>query len=202
MNLNTVHRAMMRKVADGGVTNDAMSAALWNNVPYVGGLSALLGGVHGLVSGAPSKEGMKKIDDSAGLSWLPGVGASRFLRRQAEAVDNGSPRATVAADLIGSNLTAPLLLGAAGGLVGGPGGGLVGVGVGSAASILGTLIGLARKRRTPSEQTAADKDHSKLMSYLVPGVGSYNMARRMGAITQHEDARNMEKEQEKEHSKG
>lgn len=209
MNINTTVNAMrksaaLRKVADGGIANDAIgSLASQVYLPYLGGLANMVGRVGGFVAGKPSEEDLKTMDEHPGRSYLPGVGGYRIMRKLLGATKNDKARRTMAADAFGG-LTSMALPALGGALVGGatgaedgaPIGAVIGGGSALAAHILGALIGTARKRRTEAEQIEADTAHSALKSLLIPGVAGYNMARRAAGIIRDEDKRNQKAEAE------
>lgn len=159
-----------------------------------GGLDAVmasmgpLGGIGhtiGLLKTKPSKYEVEDYNNSGILSLLvPGVGGYRFAQRQKAA---GATSNRILMDAAGSNLAVPLLLAAVGATTGGligrdaesaTIGALSGFGTGSIASIMGTLVGAAKRKRTEQEQKAAERNHSNLLAMTVPGYGSYQMARR------------------------
>lgn len=172
------------KQAGGGA-----DAVLGQMMPLSG-----VGGLLGALSKTPDKREIQDYNEGGVMSLIPGVAGYRYIQRQKAAMpEAGTDRIVV--DSVGSVLTAPLLLAAAGGVIGtlygrhkGATGKalmlrtLKGVVHGGAAgmgmNILGTLAGAARAKRTAEEQAEAEEAHSNLAALTVPGYGTYQMARR------------------------
>ena len=164
------------KCAGGGL--DAVMSLMPS--PYLG-----IGYAIGASKLKPSKSELADYNTSGSMSLLvPGVAGYRFAQRQKAAGATGN---RIMADAAGSGLVAPLLLAAAGATVGGlieqrgesvAIGALSGLGAGATASIIGTLVGAARRKRTAQEQREAERNHSNLLAMTVPGYGSYQAARR------------------------
>lgn len=202
----------MQKKADGGMANDMIGGYATAAIPYVGGIANLGGTIHGLYKGKPTEEELEEMDRTPERSWFPGVGSYRLARKSLDAVQNDHPRATVLSEAAGSLLHS-LVGGIAGGLAGAAastradpkvkpalisGGVAAGAVLGAAPQILGSIIGLARKRRTAREQEEADANHSILKALLVPGYAGYSGARRMASITRREDERNRRAEEKRD----
>ena len=197
----------MRKRADGGVANDLAGEALY------GGLGVPVGSFIGWLAGKPSKERLQKWDEHPGLSWLPGVGSYRIMRKTLDTMGPEGEktkrvRSRLLSETLGQGTSAALLalaLGGAGAGIGAALGGrdaarvfgLSGVGAGlygaAMANVIGSLVGTTRKRRTENEQAVADQK-GQAAAWLVPGVGAYRSARRLPSLTSREDMRNQARE--------
>ena len=153
-----------------------------------------VGGLLGAISKTPDKREIQDYNEGGVMSLIPGVAGYRYIQRQKAAMPEAGVN-RIAVDSVGSDITAPLLLAAAGGVVGNlygrhkgaagkelmlrtlkgiAHGGAVGMGM----NILGTLAGAARAKRTAEEQAEAEETHSNLAALTVPGYGTYQMARR------------------------
>lgn len=179
----------MRKTADGGVINDALGNAITVGATLplggIGGLASLGGTIAGLAAGPAKEKDLNKMDKRPAYSYIPGVGAYRLARKQLAAVDNSRPRSTLLSEMAGplTSSVAPALVGAGlGAAFGGQQGAAIGALAGGAASggatLLGNLIGMARRRRTDMERGIEDEEESRLANLLVPGVAGYRTGRR------------------------
>lgn len=179
----------MRKTADGGVINDALGNAITVGATMplggIGGLASLGGTIAGLAAGPAKEKDLNKMDKRPAYSYIPGVGAYRLARKQLAAVDNSRPRSTLLSEMAGplTSSVAPALVGAGlGAAFGGQPGAAIGALAGGAASggatLLGNLIGMARRRRTDMERGIEDEEESRLANLLVPGVAGYRTGRR------------------------
>lgn len=179
----------MRKTADGGVINDALGNAITVGATMplggIGGLASLGGTIAGLAAGPAKEKDLNKMDKRPAYSYIPGVGAYRLARKQLAAVDNSRPRSTLLSEMAGplTSSVAPALVGAGlGAAFGGQQGAAIGALAGGAASggatLLGNLIGMARRRRTDMERGIEDEEESRLANLLVPGVAGYRTGRR------------------------
>lgn len=192
----------MKKLADGGIANDTLGSSVWGTNP-VGWVANPIGGVMGFLAGKPTEERLEKWDKRPELSWLPGVGQYRKVRKILDVSENKMPRGVFVAEHLGPAaqlLALSLVGGAVGVTAGGPLGAVIGAGVGSAipatANAIGTLIGEAKKRRTEKEQAEADNNQSLTATWLLPGYTGYTRARRMPSITRREDIRNAKAEKQ------
>lgn len=196
MDFNTFIKRASR---GGGAANDMIGAMT------TGALGNNIGTLAGVLSGKPTDADLDEMDNSPGLSYLPGVGAYRLAQKSLGAVRNDSPRATVLSEQLGpgaSTLASALLLGIAGAgigaLVGGADGataggilgGFAGLGGATLANAIGSTYGMASKRYTDAEQQAADQDNSLAANWFVPGVAAYNRMKRAQSIIRDEDTRN------------
>lgn len=178
-----------------GVVADFIGSNVSSLIPVVGQVAAPIGVAAGTV-GDKSTEGEIRMNESPESSFLPGVGASRIirrLRRQNTIKDRGtSPRALSSS--VGP-FTSTMLLAAAGGLLGliAPADsnrdrtdhalrGLVGgAAVGGVGNFLGHIAAGVTDTRTPEEQQeAAASMEGRIADYLVPGVGNYNFWKSLG----------------------
>lgn len=115
---------MTYKYAGAGA--DATGAVATSIIENVLGLPvqpSLIGDIHGVIEGAPTKKELKDIDNSPAYSVIPGVGHSRLTQRlQKEYTDAGAneyeARARTTGTILNRRLT-PLILGIAGALAGG-----------------------------------------------------------------------------------
>lgn len=190
-------------VRGGGIANDAIGSSLW-------GVPSLVGQGIGLVDGPATEEELAAMDERPGLSYVPGVGGYRVVRKFMATHKAPGARKRIATNIAGT-IAAPLLLALAGGAAGagigaaaapdptakgryaGVGGGVgayLGLLTGIAAGGVGGMLGMARRRRTESEQAAADSKPASLGSILVPGLGAYSLARRFPRVQADEDERN------------
>ena len=157
----------------GDVTGDI----LWTGIPSVFGQSDAL-----------VRRSFPK-NDSKGL--LPGVGASRVLRRQMKVRTDTGPKDPYPEQRILSDdlsVFTPILLfatlGFGGGLLAkdqqGPlkGAGM-GAGVAASAAVAGLLTAALTRRRTKEEQAKAEQQPAYL-NHIVPGLGMYNKYKRLG----------------------
>lgn len=190
----------MKKLADGSITNDTLGSAFWGTNP-IGWVANPIGGAMGFLAGKPTEERLEEWDKKPGLSWLPGVGQYRKVRKIIDATENKMPRHVLVAEHLGPAaqlLAASLVGGVVGAGAGGPVGAAIGAGVGSTipsmANVIGTLIGGAKKRRTEKEQAEADNKQNLTATWLLPGYAGYTRARRMPSIIRREDIRNAKAE--------
>lgn len=199
----------MRKTADGGVINDALGNAITVGATMplggIGGLASLGGTIAGLAAGPAKEKDLNKMDKRPAYSYIPGVGAYRLARKQLAAVDNSRPRSTLLSEMAGplTSSVAPALVGAGlGAAFGGQPGAAIGALAGGAASggatLLGNLIGMARRRRTDMERGIEDEEESRLANLLVPGVAGYRTGRRALDAYDDEVKRNEWNEAERE----
>lgn len=192
----------MKKLADGGIANDTLGSFFWGTNP-IGWVANPIGGAVGFFAGKPTEERLEKWDKQPELSWFPGVGQYRKVRKNLDVTENKMPRGTFAAEHLGPAaqlLALSLVGGVVGATAGGPLGAVIGAGVGSTipvtADAIGTLIGKARKRRTEKEQAEADSKQNLTATWLLPGYAGYTRARRMPSITRREDIRNAKAEKQ------
>ena len=192
----------MKKLADGGIANDTLGSSFWGTNP-IGWVANPIGGAVGFFAGKPTEERLEKWDKKPGLSWLPGVGQYRKVRKIMDATENKMPRGVLVAEHFGPAaqlLALSLVGGNVGAKAGGPLGAVIGAGIGSTipsmANAIGTLIGKAKKRRTEKEQAEADNNQSLTATWLLPGYAGYTKARRMPSITRREDIRNAKAEKQ------
>jgi hypothetical protein len=177
-----LYKYLTRKQASLGT--DVGGAFLSSQIPYVGPFVGLGGTLHGFTSDDTDVPG-----DSKGL--IPGVGGSRLIRRHRRVRKELVPESRFQRSRIISDQIAPLtpavLLGLAGAGVGsavsgGRGariGAGIGAGIGVAGGLLGALLAGITRRRTAEEQLAAEKQPAAL-AHVVPGLGTYNLWKRLG----------------------
>ena len=188
----------MRKYAD--VNNDLAASAITGNL--VPG-SNLVGGLVGLFQKSPSPEEVEKINDHPGLSWIPGVGANRYVRQRTGLSKKlGGGKGKVWSQGIGS-ITPSLMLTALGAIagnvasrsnsvkkyfpditdkgirrIGTNAGAMAGMAIGVAANPVMALIGSIRRTRTAKEQSEYQQSvGSQIANYFVPGKAAYQRAR-------------------------
>lgn len=149
------------------------------------GLAGTTGLVHGAVIGAASDKDIVEMSKNPAKSLIPGVGASRLLRRLRN-VANDTRGGEGTANLVGEHFgTATSILAAAalGGAATIPLGGIGAIPAGLAAagisSLGGPLTALLTKTRDKKSQSEHDKDWH-LADWLVPGVAQYNYWKRVG----------------------
>lgn len=85
--------------------------------------AGLVGDVHGVLAGDPGKKELRKINKNPYMSFVPGVGHSRLVRRLQHEytdrkIDKNSAKVRAAGVIMNKRLT-PLLLGLAGAIGGG-----------------------------------------------------------------------------------
>lgn len=180
-----LYKYLTRKQASLGT--DVGGAFLGSQIPYVGPLFNLGGNLHGFMDDDTNVPG-----DSKGL--IPGVGDSRLLRRQRRVRKELVPESSFQRSRILSDqmtpLTSTVLLGLAGAGVGGAvssgsgengviKGAGIGAGIGLAGGLLGALLAGITRRRTAEEQRAAEKQPA-MLAHVVPGLGTYNLWKRLG----------------------
>lgn len=192
----------MRKYAD--VNNDLAASAITGNL--VPGAN-LVGGLVGLFQKSPSPEEVEKINDHPGLSWIPGVGANRYVRQRTGLSKKlGGSKGKVWSQGIGS-ITPSLILTALGAIagnvvsrssgvkkyfaqnnpditdkdiqrIGTNAGAMAGMTIGVATNPVMALIGSIRRTRTAQEQAEYQQSTgSQIANYFVPGKAAYQRAR-------------------------
>lgn len=168
--------------------------------------STLLGLAHGYLA-----DDSEAPDDLLGL--VPGVGTSRLLRRgrrvrKALAPDAKHQKARILSDQLSPGVNM-LLLAGVGGSIGGihaltkgsqeknqqrgttPAAGvrrgaLVGAGTGLAASMAALTLAAIKRKRTKEEQAKAERKPGYL-NHLIPGRGTYEIYKRLGASTHFDE---------------
>ena len=160
------------------LTGDVIGNVLWT-----GPFTDVLGQSHAILDRSHPKNDFKGL--------LPGVGASRVMRRQMKVRKDTGPKDSYPEQrIMGDDLSwfTPVLLfatlGFGGGLLAkdrqGP---LKGAGIGAGVAVSGALAGLLTatltKRRTKEEQAKAERQPAYL-SHIVPGLGMYNKYKRLG----------------------
>ena len=139
------------------------------------------------------------------LGAAPGVGASRLVRRQRNVRKKLAPDKFFQRGRILSDLVSPggqmLLLALAGGIVGGIVGDIegraelgaiagagAGLATGGMVNMAGALAAALTRKRTIEEQAKAE-NRSGIWSWLVPGKGTYDSWKRLGASTHFDKTR-------------
>ena len=183
-------------------TGDAVSAAVWARLfpPSV------LGGAAGL---AQPDDGDKELPDDA-LSWLPGVGAARTVRRLRRVRKELVPESRFQRSRILADILAPIATIAAGNYAGRrigeaantmypEEGGSIGAAAGTllaaAPVVAGAIVAGFTPRRTHKEQQTAER--APFSRSLIPGVGTYDLFKRLGYSKTYDEAadrRRMEKD--------
>ena len=107
----------------GADATGAVATSILENVMGLPLQPSLIGDIHGVIEGAPTKKELKDMDNSGAYSIIPGVGHSRLTRRlQKSYTDAGvhehEARARAAGTILNRRLT-PLILGIVGALAGG-----------------------------------------------------------------------------------
>lgn len=148
-------------------------------------LAPVVGAVHGLASKAPDVDDIKRMDDTANRSFIPGVAASRFLRRR-RALRRLLYDKPEMLDLPISEITgqviSPYVSGQIGGLIGGVKGTGAGMGVGLGGNLLGTLAAAMTPRRSLEEQAKLENSTTRaILRHLIPGLAAYDMWKGIGA---------------------
>ena len=175
--------------------------------PVAGDVAALGGTAYGYLA-----DDSEAPDDQLGL--VPGVGTSRLLRRgrrvrKALAPDAKHQKARILSDQL-SPFVNMLLLAGVGGSIGGIHaltkgsqekkqlrgttpraagvgiGALAGAGTGLAASIAALALAAIKRKRTKEEQAKAERKPGYL-NHLIPGRGTYEMHKRLGASTHFDE---------------
>lgn len=161
----------------------------------------------------PYKEDLEAFNDNPTIGYLPGIAGYRLaLRRKAVANELGGKSSNAIREMagVGTSTLASTLLGAGlvgtlashsgrglqGALVGGAGGLLLG-GLGNA---LGALVSPLTRRRTLKEQGDYDAKN-RYLNYLIPGLGTYNYAKGIGASNHLTDEDNQRRREEKKKKK-
>ena len=135
-------------------------------------------------------------DDYGGVSnYVPGMTSYHTARRNKRVAKemlkkdpNSHPYANIAAEHIGG-LTSLLLASGIGAGIGGlkgkslegaGNGALAGGGAAALASLIGTIRGLSKKRRTDEEQLARETTGRAVAKYLIPGLAAEDRLMRLG----------------------
>ena len=183
------------------------------------GIPSQVGGIAGQV--LPDEDKEKYIDmvqnQTQAASLIPGVGAYR-LNRRVRASGNESRRRG-ARHVTGNRtgefwgpLTSTALAAGAGALGGAAlpsafgrtddriaGGAAVGAGVAGAATLAALVAAAVRKRRTDEEQaTHDDSGGNAAASWALPGVGAYNVLKRLGQTRSWDEEADTREEQAQE----
>lgn len=198
-----------RLIKKADTYNDIVGATLSH--PFTLGIGSAVGGIHGLLSDKVKDKDLDAIDQSPGLSYLPGVGISRIVRRRRNLSNKkGEGSGKIGGQIFGGLTSSLLLTGAlalTGGLVGAGAGGFkkgtaigagvgagVGIGTSVVANVLGSLIGRAKRARTAAQQQQYQWNRSAgARNYLLPGAAAYNFARSSKAVLDQQSVRNREK---------
>lgn len=179
--MNKVNQLYMA-VKQAGLTGDIAGSAITAGF-------APFGIVHGF-----DTDDIEVPNDAAGV--IPGVGASRLVRRMRKVRKDVAPEAESQSSRILSDafgpITSSLAAGAGGaGLGAGIGalrgntlggavtGGVTAFGAGVTANLAGALAAALTKRRTRDEQRAAELEPG-FLSHAAPGRGIYNYWKRLG----------------------
>lgn len=196
----------MHKRAGGGLANDSLGSSVWGSIPYVGGLSNMAGAVHGLIKGPASEEELREMDKHPGYAYLPGVGASRLIRKVQSTGTSENKRKHAISEVL-APAAHVLAAATAGAVINGVSnfsltrsrnqkildlliGGAVGAGIGALPTLIGSAIGTARRNRSSAEQDAHDNNASIAANWFIPGVAGYNTAQRMRSALRDEYIRN------------
>ena len=184
----------------------------------VGSATAAGGLLHGALSDMPTAEDIKNINKDWGMSFIPGVGASRMLRRMrynARKAKHGE--GNIAGEILPGYLTSTVAGAAGGGLIGaglggwlgGKEGAALGGGVGLAAGSLvsaaiaplaASIAAAITRRRTQQEQLAHDNELN-VSNWLIPGVSFYNYWKRIGRLREEQDGAPTEEQVKRENAK-
>lgn len=208
-----VDGVMKKKAA---ATDDVVSSIGYSSLPYVS-FPASLGGLYGMFSDPASKEDEDKWNKDRGLSYVPGVGNYRYVRRhKKQLVDDEGKTPHFWSQSFGP-LTSALLLAGAGAATGGglvklTGGGnrdaglgaLGGAAVGAAGAGLTGLaaaIKAAVDRRRTEEEQKEYTNSPTTKEWLLPGVGTYNAWKTTGRVLASDDKRGAKKKDKKDEEK-
>lgn len=163
--------------------------------------------IHGF-SQPVSDADIEAMDNSVGKAFIPGVGASRMIRRMRHNDDKtggAHPTANVVGETFGTSvpILASIIAGAAlGGIIKSQNplatrhdvakGSLIGAGIGGGLTGLATLAAWGAAGLTPRRTKAEQKEHddsTNVSNWLVPGVATYNHAKRFGRLLDEQDER-------------
>lgn len=204
--VSLIDSSRMRKRAGGGLANDSFGSTLWGSIPYAGGLISATGALHGLVKGPASEEELLEMDKHPAYSYLPGVGASRLVRKMQSTGTSENKRKHVASELL-APAAHVLAAATAGAVINGVKnfntfrsrgqkvrdlvvGGAIGATLGALPTMLGSSIGRYRRNRSSAEQDAHDNNASVAANWFIPGVAGYNATQRMRGALRDEFSRN------------
>lgn len=189
----------MAKLA--AVPSEAISHFGYGHIPLLGSFLTLPGVATGLLSGAYTPEEQIGAAGAGLTNLIPSVGSHRMMRRlltasqetQAPAESSG-----LASEVVGP-ITSSLLAAGLGAALGGltsrsrrkgeammTGAG-IGSTAGAAANLLGLLASALTKRRSREEMEKYDRS-PQLLNWLVPGMGTYNLAKRLGYSKKYDEA--------------
>lgn len=163
--------------------------------------------IHGF-SQPVSDADIEAMDNSVGKAFIPGVGASRMIRRMRHSADKtggAHPTANVVGETFGVSvpILASVIAGAAlGGILKARNpiatqhdvakGSLIGAGIGGGLTGLATLAAWGAAGLTPRRTKAEQKEHddsTSVSNWLVPGAAVYNSAKRFGRLLDEQDER-------------
>jgi len=204
--MNYITTQRMRKRA--GLVQDHVGASITGGLAGAivpgGALVNNIGAIHGMVSDVPSEDGLKEMRDNPGRSWIPGVGASRIMRKRTGLSRKyGQGKTNMVSEQFGPWTSLLASAGVGGALGAGIGalasevagvrgnkGALAGLGIGVASgaglALLADLVAMGAAATTPTrtdaEQEAYERSKPTAANFLVPGVGTYNRWKSYGRI--------------------
>lgn len=161
--------------------------------------SKLVGPIHGWFT---DDLNIPDPDKEVALSFVPGVGSNRIVRRARRVREETAPGANFQTSRVLSDAFSPvgnaLLMTILGGVIGGAAGirddnVFEGIGIGAASgfgisgisNIAGSILAATKRKRTKEEQAKAESKPG-LFNWLIPGRGAYENWKRIGASTHFE----------------
>lgn len=205
--MNYITTQRMRKRAGfvqdyiGGTLSGELAGVLTGGI---GRLANTAGTIHGIASKAPSERELNEMNDNPGMSWIPGVGYSRLIRKRTGLSKKyGQGKTNMTSETFGPYTAFLASAGVGGALGAGIGavasrvngsrvddGAVMGLGIGAAsgaglallANLVATGAAAVTSTRTDAEQGAYERSNPTAANFLVPGVGVYNAWKSTGRI--------------------
>lgn len=190
MNRELFNRAYVKAA---GAIADAASSEVYEQLGTLGleplGLASSTGKLVGLLSNPATKKELKLYRDTPSFGFIPGVGGYRKHKRlKADLTNKKGKRPHYWSQVIGKNLTSPLISGGLGALAGAalsdedyrPVGAWIGAGVGAGITGLAAALAALIKKRRNKKQHEKYLESSSIPEYLVPGLAAYNQYKTVG----------------------
>lgn len=216
---SAVRRAALTK--SGSLATDYLATlptTVATGVPLLG-LPISAASTGGSIAGLVSAPKTKRNPETDAMSVIPGIAQYRLMQRYRRVMDESNRRrahgtANVVAEQLGaipSVLVGGGLGAAAGGGIGALAGGRDGAGSGAIIGgmagltlpvIIGGIVAGIRRKRTLGEQAAADTTGRAVAKYLVPGLGTYDSLKRLGASTHFDESKKEKKAAEAAYVEG